>query len=315
MALTKDEALFDENGNGVLEPTEKQKMDQLAKYLNVDAVNTTNNAKSGTSTSTSRTKLSNNTARALMQMAAEASGFTGKFSSADIAQFIKDFDKEQARQIEKVVTSAAQKTTPGGTTEGAVDKTVETTAKTEYPSFFNPTQFAADWVWNKISFDDEKSLAAKNLSVLSQVRGIINKFNLMGVSDQEAKDAARLIAKGDKTLEEYTVELQQKAAIEYPQLADRFKLNPKLTTYEIASPVIKMLAKTWEVDEGTIGLDNPLVMSYLRPGGADGKGVAPSYYDLLLKAKNDPKYDLTKEANENARDAASSLGRALGYGV
>ena len=315
MALTKDEALFDENGNGVLEPTEKQKMDQLAQYLNVDAVNTTNNAKSGTSTSTSRTKLSNNTARALMQMAAEASGFTGKFSSADIAQFIKDFDKEQARQIERVVTSAAQKTTPGGTTEGAVDKTVETTAKTEYPSFFNPTQFAADWVWNKISFDDEKSLAAKNLLVLSQVREIIKKFNLMGVSDQEAKDAARLIAKGDKTLEEYTVELQQKAAIEYPQLADRFKLNPKLTTYEIASPVIKMLAKTWEVDEGTIGLDNPLVMSYLRPGGADGKGVAPSYYDLLLKAKNDPKYDLTKEANENARDAASSLGRALGYGV
>jgi hypothetical protein len=56
-------------------------------------------------------------------------------------------------------------------------------------------------------------------------------------------------------------------------------------------------------------------MSYLRPGGADGKGVAPSYYDLLLKAKNDPKYDLTREANENARDAATSLGRALGYGV
>jgi hypothetical protein len=315
MALTENEALFDENGNGVLEPTEKQKMDQLAQYINVDAVNTTNNARSGTSSSTSRTKLTTNTARALMQMAAEASGFTGKFSSADIAQFIADFDKEQSRQIEKVVTSAAQKTTPGGTTEGAVDRTVETTAKTEYPSFFNPTQFAADWVWNKISFDDEKTLAAKNLSVLSQVRDIINRFNLMGVSDQEAKDAARLIAKGDKTLDEYTVELQQKAAIEYPQLADRFKLNPKLTTYEIASPVIKMLAKTWEVDEGSIGLDNPLVMSYLRPGGADGKGVAPSYYDLLLKAKNDPKYDLTREANENARDAASSLGRALGYGV
>jgi hypothetical protein len=315
MALTKDEALFDENGNGVLEPTEKQKMDQLAQYLNVDAANTTNNAKSGTSSTTSRTKLTTNTARALMQMAAEASGFTGKFSSADIAQFIADFDKEQSLQIEKVVTSAAQKTTPGGTTEGAVDKTVETTAKTEYPSFFNPTQFAADWVWNKVSFNDEKTLAAKNLAVLSQVRDIINKFNLIGVSDQEAKDAARLIAKGDKTLDEYTIELQRKAAIEYPQLADRFKLNPKLTTYEIASPVIKMLAKTWEVDEATIGLDNPLVMSYLRPGGADGKGVAPSYYDLLLKAKNDPKYDLTREANENARDAATSLGRALGYGV
>jgi hypothetical protein len=274
-----------------------------------------NNAQSGTNTATSKTKLTKNTALAIMKMAAQDAGYTVKFTTADVEQFMKEFDAEQARQVEKVVTSTASKVTPGGTTAGAVDRTISSTAKTEFPSFFDAGQFTSDWVWNKISFDDEKSLAAKNLSVLSQVRGIINKFNLMGVSDQEAKDAARLIAKGDKTLEEYTVELQQKAAIEYPQLADRFKLNPKLTTYEIASPVIKMLAKTWEVDEGTIGLDNPLVMSYLRPGGADGKGVAPSYYDLLLKAKNDPKYDLTKEANENARDAASSLGRALGYGV
>jgi hypothetical protein len=274
-----------------------------------------NNAQSGTNTATSKTKLTKNTALAIMKMAAQDAGYTVKFTTADVEQFMKEFDAEQARQVEKVVTSTASKLTPGGTTAGAVDRTISSTAKTEFPSFFDAGQFTSDWVWNKISFDDEKSLAAKNLSVLSQVRGIINKFNLMGVSDQEAKDAARLIAKGDKTLEEYTVELQQKAAIEYPQLADRFKLNPKLTTYEIASPVIKMLAKTWEVDEGTIGLDNPLVMSYLRPGGADGKGVAPSYYDLLLKAKNDPKYDLTKEANENARDAASSLGRALGYGV
>ena len=274
-----------------------------------------NNAQSGTNTATSKTKLTKNTALAIMKMAAQDAGYTVKFTTADVEQFMKEFDAEQARQVEKVVTSTASKLTPGGTTAGAVDRTISSTAKTEFPSFFDAGQFTSDWVWNKISFDDEKSLAAKNLSVLSQVRGIINKFNLMGVSDQEAKDAARLIAKGDKTLEEYTVELQRKAAIEYPQLADRFKLNPKLTTYEIASPVIKMLAKTWEVDEGTIGLDNPLVMSYLRPGGADGKGVAPSYYDLLLKAKNDPKYDLTKEANENARDAASSLGRALGYGV
>jgi hypothetical protein len=227
MALTKDEALFDKNSNGVLEPSEKQMMDSLGAYLNVDAESTTKNPKSGTDVTTKKTKLTTESARALMEAAAESAGYMGKFSTADIAQFIKEFDAEQKLQIEKVITSTSQKVTPGGTTEGAVDKTLESTSKTEYPSFFKPLQFASDWVWKKISFKDETTLGPKSLAVLAEVRGLVDKFQLMGVSDQEAKDAAYLIAKGDKTLDEYTVELQGLANIEYPQFADRFKKNPK----------------------------------------------------------------------------------------
>jgi hypothetical protein len=40
-------------------------------------------------------------------------------------------------KIEKVVTSTASKLTPGATAE-AVDKTISSTATTEYPSFFKP---------------------------------------------------------------------------------------------------------------------------------------------------------------------------------
>ena len=127
--------------------------------------------------------------------------------------------------------------------------------------------------------------------------------------------AAKEIAMGNKTIEDYNVELQQIASKEYPQFADRFDKDPTLTTYDIASPVINMLAKTWQVDPKTIKMDNPLVAAYLRPGGADGKGTPPSYNELLVKARNDPKYDLTTEANDNARSAASSLASALGFGV
>jgi len=315
MALNKDEALFDKNSNGVLEPSEKQQMDKLGSYLNVNSVNTTNNAKSGTGVTTRKIKLTTESARALMETAAESAGYMGKFSTADIAQFIKQFDEEQALQIEKVITSTSQKETPGGTTPGAIDKTLESTSKTEYPSFFNPLQFASDWVWKKISFKDETTLGAKSLAVLAEVRGLVDKFQLMGVSDQEAKDAAYLIAKGDKTLDEYAVELQGEAAIEYPQFADRFKKNPKLTTYDIASPVINMIAETLEVDPGTIKMNNPIVLAYTRSAGADGKGVAPSYYDLLLKTKALPEYQKTQQANNEARDSASSLVKALGYGL
>ncbi|NBV71576.1 MAG: hypothetical protein EBR60_05920 [Burkholderiaceae bacterium] len=235
--------------------------------------------------------------------------------NADVAQFIKEFDNEQALQVAKVVTSTASKLTPGGVTPGAVDKAATSTVKTEYPSFFKPAEFASDWVWKKINFKDEKSLGTKSLTALSQVRGIIDQFQLLGVSDAEAKIAAKQVAMGKKTIADYTTELQKIAIKEYPQFADRFKLDPTLTTYDIASPVINMVAKTLEIDPKAVKMDHPVVLAYTRSAGADGKGVAPSYYDLLLKTKQLPDYQKTKQANDEARDSAESLGNALGYGI
>ena len=137
----------------------------------------------------------------------------------------------------------------------------------------------------------------------------------MGVTDNDIRIAAKEIAMGRKTIDAYKVELQQIAKKEYPQFSDRFDKDATLTTYDIASPIIKMLAKTWEVEEDQVKMDNPLVMSYMNYAGPDGKGQAPSRYDLLLKAKKDPKYQLTQQANEDARDAATGLARAFGFGV
>jgi len=36
---------------------------------------------------------------------------------------------------------------------------------------------------------------------------------------------------------------------------------------------------------------------------------------MELKAKNDPLYDLSPEANDSARDAAVGFARAIGFGV
>jgi hypothetical protein len=314
-ALTKDEILFDDNKNGVLEPSEQQMMKSVGSYLNVDEVAESKNPKSGTDVTSTKTKLTVQAARALMETAAENANYMGKFSTADIAQFMKEFDAQQALQVAKVVTSTARKVTPGGTTQGAVDKTMETTAKTEFPSFFKPTEFAADWVWNKINFKNEKGLGAKSLDALAQVRGVVKSFQLLGVTDNDIRVAAKQIARGKKTIDDYTVELQQIAKKEYPQFADRFNTDPTLTTYDIASPIIKLLAKTWEVDEKDVSFDDPIVSSYMNYAGADGKGQQPSRYQSLLKAKSHRKYQETQEANENARDAAVGLARAFGFGV
>lgn len=313
MALPADQAPFDANGNGKLEGAEQDNY-TASIIAGVAALNAASGGpKAGTDVSTKKTKLTTESARALMETAAEANGYMGKFSNADIAQFMREFDAEQALQIEKVVTSTASTPTPG--VAGAPTKTASSSSTTEFPSFFKPAQFASDWVWNKISFADDKTLGAKNLAVLSQVRGIVDKFQLMGVSDAEAKAAAKQIAMGKRTIADYTVELQKKASVEYPQFADRFAKDPTLTTYDIASPIINMVAKTLEVDPSTIKMDNSIVLAYTRYAGADGKGVPPSYYDLLLRTKQLPEYQKTQQANNEARDSATSLAKSLGFGL
>lgn len=269
---------------------------------------------SQSSSQTSVTRLTYNSAKAMLQDAMEEVGFAGKLTKADIEDFMKRFEKNQNEQIQKIITSSRTKIVPGATDE-ATKKVMESTARQEFPSFFKPLEFAKDFIFAKIDFKNEGALGAKQLDVLAQVRGLADQFQLLGVSPADLRVAAKQIAMGKKTLDEYTVELQQIAKKEYPQFADRFNLDPTLTTYDIAAPVINMLAKTWQKSPKEIKMDNPYVMSYLNFAGPDGKGKQPSYYDLLLKAKNDPQYELTEEANENARDAAVGLARAFGFGV
>lgn len=269
---------------------------------------------SQTTSQTSVTKLTYNSAKAMLEQAMKEADFVGKLSSDDIKSFMEQFDKKQNEQIEKIIVSARTKVTPGAT-EDALKKIVESTARQEFPSYFKPLDFAKDFIYSKIDFKNEAKLGAKSLDALGQVRGIVNKFQLLGVSDADMRVAAKQIAMGSKTIEDYTVELQQIAKREYPQFAERFDMDPTMTTYDIATPIIKMLATTWQKDQKEIGMDNPIVMSYLNYAGPDGKGKQPSYYDLLLKAKNDPQYELTEKANEDARDAAVGLARAFGFGV
>jgi hypothetical protein len=267
-----------------------------------------------TSSKTNVTKLTFNSAKAMLEDAMREIGFVGKLSKADIEEFMKRFEKNQNEQIEKIVESSRTKVVPGATEE-ALKQVFESTARQEFPSFFKPLDFAKDFIFTKIDFKDEANLGAKNLDALAQVRGLVDQFQLLGVSDADIRVAAKQIAMGKKDIKQYTVELQQIAKKEYPQFADRFNLDPTLTTYDIATPVINLLAKTWQKAPQDIKMDNPYVMSYLNYAGPDGKGKQPSYYDLLLKAKNDPQYELTEEANENARDAAVGLLRAMGAGL
>lgn len=293
---------------------DKAVADYILSLFQTPAANIEPKDTTTTTVQSSATILTYNTAKALLLETITQSGLKYKITADDIKQFMKDFKKAQDAQIQKVVQTARTQV-KGDITSTASKKVVESVARQEYPSFFKPADFTNDWIFKKIDFKNEAVLGNKAMGVLASVRGLVDAFNLLSVDDNAMRNAAKQIAMGKMTLDEYNVQLQQLAKKEYPSFADRFDKDPTLTTKEIATPVINLLAKTWGVPADSIKMSDPLVMSYMNFAGPDGKGKQPSYYDILLKAKADPKYELTEEANSNARDMATGLARAFGFGV
>lgn len=260
------------------------------------------------------TRLTPASARALLENAGASVQYTKKLTDAEVKEFIKQFAKEQDKQIQQVVQATSNRITPGAG-EDVIQKTISNIVETQYPSFFNPKEFAQNYLWAKVNFKQTEALGGQNLLVLQQVKEAVQDFNLLGYSEAEALKAAKDIAMGKKSINDFKAELSQIAIKEYPNLASRFQTTPGLTTKDIASPVINMLAKEWEVDPATIGFNNPIVQKWLRPTDASGKEITFSYTDALREARNDPKWQQTTAANESARDAAVGLARAFGFGV
>jgi hypothetical protein len=315
MALPAEQVPFDKagNDNGKLDGAEVTAYDN-AKASSGVPDSSSNNAAAGTSVDTEVTRLTYNSAKDLLQKSIDSLELNVKLTKDDINSFMKLFEAEQNKQIAKTVTSSNKKVTPG-TGDNAVDVSASGSKTSQYVSFFKPGEFAQDFLWTKVNFADEANLGGKVLGVLADARATAESFQLMGVSDRDIRVAAKQIAMGKKTLASYKTELQQIAKKEYPQFADRFTSDPELTTYDIASPIINMLAKTWEIDPKEVKNDNPLVMSYMNYAGADGKGQQPSRYDLLLKAKQDPRYQYTQQANFDASAAAAEFARIFKTGL
>ena len=287
-----------------------------------------------TTTSASKIGLTVASARGLIEEANKAVGYTGKIKREDIDAFIKQFDEEQSKQLEKIVKVANQSIKPD-TTDASRRNVVESILTTQFPSFFNTAQYATDYLWERVNFGDSDSLAGQNLATLSSTRDIVAQFNLLGWSPKETEIAAAKIAKGDMTEGAFRAELQRLAKREYPQLAERFAEDSNLTTLDVLETPRNIIARIWEVDKETVKFDNPLLSKWLNGttvndfgGEADtlsmgkidaakknAKTTYMSQYDLILAAKRAPEYQFTEAANKDARASANAFGSAFGFGV
>ncbi len=268
---------------------------------------------SGKTISSEAIKLTPTAAKQLLQSIAEDIQFTGKFSSADVAAFVTAYNKKANEQLDTVVREAKETIQSGKTAD--VSSTVKNIITTKYPSFFDPKTFTRDFIWSKVNFADEKALGAKALDALTEARSIAKAFNLSTVSEIEIQNAAKQIASGKITANDYKTQLAAKAAVEYPQYADRLKTTPNASVRDLVNPVLRAVADAWEVDVDSLNLNDPFIDKLIRPDGVIGKVPPASVGEATRAALKHPNRDKTRAEINNAIDAANELGRALGFGV
>lgn len=262
----------------------------------------------GTTISKDAIKLTEAGAKQLLNSIMADIQFVGKLSKDDLKDFVEKYNKKANEQLETVIQTVRSQTKPGDTEE-----TIKNIIKTTSPSFFNAKDFAKDYLWTKVNFADEKTLGAKALDALTEARKIAKDFNLSSVSDIEIREAAKKIASGKMTKDDYITELGRLAAIEYPQLADRFKNTPGATTRNLNLPVLKAVADEWEVEVDSLDLNDPFIDSLIRPDGVVGKVGPAIVSEARMKAAMHPNADKTTKYITAATNAASQLAKAMGF--
>jgi hypothetical protein len=244
------------------------------------------------------------TSDALLSKAAKDLGFTSgidaQITAADFADFFK--------KLTEAAKDAGKQRTTTVTKEGVT----EIAAK---PSSFDANSFARDYLWAKVNVGDPKSLPSTVINQVTALKTLAKNNGLDYLSDKELANMAVQLSKGEMTLDTIKSQFNTKAAELYPLFADRLKANPNLTVMDLAEPYVARMAKWWEIDPTTIDLSNSDLDKFLRPDGTAGKVNMASLSEFDNYLKFHPNSEKTSWKNESARDLATGLARAMGFGV
>ena len=201
----------------------------------------TKNAPDVTGTTISYTEYDDITSNALLNKISISLGYDPNlFTDAERKDF---FDKLQAEAKlgGKTVTRKAK--------DGGIEQVTT-------PSLFDAKAFTESYIWAKATLGDVKNLPTKALTAIQGVRNALKAYGITNLTDKEISNYGINIASGGLDLAKFKMDLSAQAQKYYPALAKRLADNPDLTVMDIATPIIDILAKTWEMDPSVFTLED-----------------------------------------------------------
>lgn len=230
------------------------------------------------------------------------------FAEGSFAQF----GEQQLADFYKKLVEASK---AGAKAKQTIVKPDGTTEIVETPGGFDANAFAQNYLWSMVNIGDPKTLPTSVINKVDALRSVLKMNGLEYLGQKEIANYALQLSKGETTLDDLKKQFNAKAAELYPLFADRLKANPNLTVMDLAEPYVNKMVKYWEVDPTTIDLSNADLDKFLRPDGTAGKVPMGSLADFETYLKFHPNAEKSSWAINGARDLATGLASAMGFGV
>lgn len=136
--------------------------------------------------------------------------------------------------------------------------------------------------------------------------------NSVTYGDGYYTSAARAIAGGLGTVDDYLADIREHAANSHPVFGD--KIRAGFNVKDLAQPYVTQMANTLEMNPNDISLDDPMIKQAM--GGIDEKGNPTAMggfaFDKALRSHE--KWQYTKAASQQVGDMTQSILKMFGYG-
>jgi hypothetical protein len=120
------------------------------------------------------------------------------------------------------------------------------------------------------------------------------------------------IEQGKDTLDGFDSIMRARAKAQYPQFAAQ--IDAGQTIRDIADPYIAQYAQTLEVPETEVTLNDPYIKKALSQTAQDGQTqTAMPMWKFERTLKDDPRYDSTKQAKDDAFATLNKIGKDWGF--
>ena len=135
--------------------------------------------------------------------------------------------------------------------------------------------------------------------------------NGISLSDSAATDYATKIAAG--TLDPNTAynTIRESAAAAFPALADKIQAGVDVKT--LADPYIQSMSNILEIPSNGIDLFDPKIRSAMAYTLPDGKVGTKSIYDFEKELRQDPRWQFTDNARQQASSVATTVLKDFGF--
>lgn len=132
------------------------------------------------------------------------------------------------------------------------------------------------------------------------------------ITDEYLRTALNVIQGGHETIEGYENIFKARAKATFPHLAAQ--IDAGMTVRDIADPYIATMAQTLEVPETGIKLSDPSIQRALQAKDpTTGAFSNKPMYQFQRELKDDPRWDDTKNAEQEAYRTVGRLGKDMGF--